>query len=79
MAWKLADAKNKFSKVVDMALEEGPQQVTRRDKAVMVVALKDFERLSGKKPGFKKYLMSAPSLKGVSLKRERSRLRKVSL
>ena len=70
MIWKLADAKNKFSKVVDMALEEGPQKVTRRDKAVVVVAFKDFERLSGKKPGFKDYLMKAPSLKGISLKRD---------
>ena len=79
MNWKLADAKNKFSKVVDMALEEGPQKITRRDKAVMVVALKDFERLSGKKAGFKDHLMNVPSLKGVNLKRDRSQIRKISL
>ena len=72
MVWKLADAKNKFSKVVDMALENGPQKITRRDEAVMVVALKDFERLSGKSPGFKEYLMNAPSLKNINLKRDHS-------
>jgi len=79
MVWKLADAKNKFSKVVDMALEEGPQKVTRRDNAVMVVALKDFECMSGQRPGFKEYLMNAPSLKGVNLKRDHSNVRKVDL
>ena len=79
MVWKLADAKNKFSKVVDMALEEGPQKITRRDQAVVVVALNDFERLSGKVPGFKEHLMKVPSLKGVNLKRDSSRVRGVDL
>jgi len=72
MIWKLADAKNKFSKVVDMALQEGPQKITRRDSAVMVIALKEFERLTGKKPGFKDYLKSAPSFKGLNFERDRS-------
>lgn len=72
MIWKLADAKNRFSKVVDMALQEGPQKITRRDNAVVVVALKEFERLTGKKPGFKDYLKKAPSFKGLDLERDRS-------
>ena len=37
MNWKLADAKNKLSKVMDLALQEGPQTITRRDKSVIVV------------------------------------------
>ncbi len=79
MVWKLAEAKNKFSKVVDMALEEGPQTVTRRDQSVIVIDLKEFERLSGKNQGFKDYLVNAPSLKGVNLNRNRSRIREVGL
>ena len=79
MIWKLADAKNKFSKVVDMALEEGPQKITRRDSTVIVVALKEFERLTGKKPGFKDYLAKAPSFKGVTLERDRSNVREAFL
>ena len=79
MIWKLADAKNKFSKVVDMALEEGPQKITRRDSTVIVVALKEFERLTGKRPGFKDYLMKAPSLTGVSFERDRSNSREALL
>ena len=79
MVWKLADAKNKFSQVVDMALEKGPQKITRRTKAVAVMAWEDFERLSGKKPGFKEFLMNAPSLKGLKLGRDHSPIRDADL
>lgn len=79
MVWKLADAKNKFSKVVDLALAEGPQTVTRRDQSVIVVNLKEYERLSGKRQGFKDYLVNAPSFKGVHLDRDRSKAREVVL
>ncbi len=79
MVWKLADAKNRFSELVDKALGEGPQKITRRCETVIVVALKDFERLSGKKVGFKEYLKRAPFLKGVNLERDRSPLRGTAL
>lgn len=72
--WKLADAKNKLSKVVDMALEEGPQRITRRDSTVMVVALKEFERLTDKRPGFVDYLTKAPSFTGVHFERDRKKV-----
>jgi len=79
MVWKLADAKNKFSKVVDMALGEGPQKIVRRNNAVMVIALKDFERLSGKNKDFKEFLLTIPSLEGVDLTRDKSPMRDVDL
>jgi len=44
--WTLQDAKNRFSAVVDAALEGRPQLVTRRGKPVTVVlAATDYERL----------------------------------
>lgn len=43
--WQLQDAKNRFSEVVNRALEEGPQTVTRHGKEVVVVVSKEeFER-----------------------------------
>jgi hypothetical protein len=62
-----------------MALEEGPQKITRRDNTVIVVALKEFERLTGKKPGFKEYLRKAPSLAGLNFERDRSNPRETYL
>ncbi len=44
--WKLQDAKNQFSAVVDAAVGGEPQQVTRRGKpAVVVLSCDDYERL----------------------------------
>ena len=36
--WPLQKAKNEFSKVVDRALTEGPQTVTRHGKPVVVIS-----------------------------------------
>ena len=44
--WKITDAKNQFSAVVDAAVGGEPQQVTRRGKpAVVVLSCDDYERL----------------------------------
>ena len=45
-AWKLEDAKARFSEVVRRARDQGPQKVTYRgNDAVVVVAAADFKRL----------------------------------
>jgi len=45
-AWKLEDAKARFSEVVRRAREEGPQRVTYRGKdAVVVIAVDELKRL----------------------------------
>jgi prevent-host-death family protein len=80
MAWRLADAKNRFSELVTRALTEGPQLVRRRNDAVVVVSCRDYEKLTGKKPSFKQFLLgNGPSLQGVDLTRDRSPMRKVKL
>jgi prevent-host-death family protein len=80
MDWRLADAKNKFSELVNRALIEGPQRVRRRDEAVVVVAERDYEKLAGKHPTFKKFLFASGSgLKGLDIKRDRSPVRETKL
>ncbi|MGE0716999.1 MAG: type II toxin-antitoxin system Phd/YefM family antitoxin [Alphaproteobacteria bacterium] len=45
-AWKLEDAKARFSEVVRLAEREGPQRVTRRGKdAVVVISAAAFDRM----------------------------------
>ena len=78
--WKLADAKNRFSELVNRALTEGPQRVERRADAVVVLDLREYEKLTGKKAGFKEFLTApGPSLKGVDVARDRSPMRDVEL
>jgi prevent-host-death family protein len=46
-AWKLQDAKARFSEVVRLAKEKGAQPVTKHGKTeVYVVAAEEFERLN---------------------------------
>lgn len=78
MEWQLADAKNRFSELVTRALSEGPQRVRRRKDAVLVLAELDYERLTGKRPNFKQFLLGGgPSFKGLNLTRDRSFMRRV--
>lgn len=49
--WPLADAKAKFSALVDHAEKHGPQIVTRRGRpAAVLLPIRDYERLLGKAP-----------------------------
>lgn len=64
-AWRLQDAKNQFSKVVEAALHGEPQHVTRRGReVVVVVAAEEFERLErisqAALPGFAEHLLAQP-------------------
>ena len=79
MDWKLADAKNKFSEVVNRALHEGPQRVLRRGDAVVILSEEEYERLAGSRRGFKELLLDGPGLDGVDLERDQSPMRPVRL
>ena len=80
MSWQLADAKNRLSEVVNLALTEGPQRVSRRGDVVFVIAERDYERLTKKRPGFKDFLLGqGPSLIGLDLERDGSPMRETRL
>ena len=79
MNWKLADAKNKLSELVNRTLAEGPQTITRRKDEVVVISKEDFLRLNGEQQSFVEFLTSGPSLKGVDLRRSQEEMRDVSL
>ena len=77
--WQLAEAKNRFSEVVRLALTSGPQRVTRRDDAVVVMSEVEYERITGKRPGIVDQFMNGPSLEGLDLSRDKSVMRDVEL
>lgn len=64
-AWKLQDAKNRFSAVVREAMAGYPQRVTRHGKpAVVVLATADYERLQrledANAPSLQELLLAIP-------------------
>jgi prevent-host-death family protein len=61
MAWQLQEAKAKFSELVQKAIEEGPQTVTRRGKpSVVVLSAEQFELMKKRQIDLKDLLRSAP-------------------
>ena len=79
MTWNLADAKNRLTEVVNLALSEGPQTITRRNDTVVVLSAAKFEELTGKKLDFKEYLLRGVGLDELDLTRDRSPGRDVEL
>jgi len=80
MQWRLAEAKNRFSEVINKALSEGPQKVTRRDDTIIILSKKDYEKLTGKRSGFKDFLLNqAPVLDDIELGRDKAPMRAVDL
>ena len=74
--WQLADAKRRFRERFRRALTEGPQRVRRGHVVAVVVAELDYEKLTGKQPDFKAFLLGkGPSLERLALVRDRSALR----
>jgi prevent-host-death family protein len=44
-AWQIQQVKDRLSEVVDLALAEGPQTITRHGKKVaVIVSIEDFEK-----------------------------------
>lgn len=79
MTWNLAEAKNRLTEVVNLALSEGPQTITRRSDSVVVVSAERYAELTGTRPGFKEFLTQGESFEGLELTRDPSPSRDVSL
>ena len=79
MDWLLADAKNRFSEVVTLALTEGPQRVRRRKQAVVVISETEYNLLSRPDDSFKSYLFEGPDFSDLDLTRSEDTMRDVSL
>jgi prevent-host-death family protein len=58
--WPVADAKARFSELLETCLREGPQLVTRRGvEAAVLVSLAEWQRLAGSaNPTLKELLLS---------------------
>ncbi len=71
--WQLNEAKNKFSELVNKALTQGPQVVTRRgEEVVVVLSKKEYERLKKFQSNLVDFFQNSP-LVGVELDLERDR------
>jgi prevent-host-death family protein len=80
MPWQVQEAKQRFSQLVQRALDDGPQVVTRHGEEVVVVLSADeYRSLTGSKPDFKTFLLSGPDLSALDLQRTRDLPRDIEL
>ena len=69
--WKIKDARANFSELVDRALSDGPQVVTRNGKkAVVVISAAEWERRNRRRGDLVEFFASSP-LREEGLKIER--------
>jgi prevent-host-death family protein len=72
-SWKVADAKARFSELIDRALREGAQEITRNGKrTVVVVAAKEWDRKARRQDSLVEFLDRSP-LRGSGLEVGRPR------
>ncbi len=79
MTWKLAEAKNKLSEVVNLARDEGPQFLTRRNEEYVLMTKEEYLRLTGERPGFLDALMSGPYFDDLEIDRVELEVRDIRL
>jgi antitoxin Phd len=79
--WQLQDAKNRFSEVVNKALNDGPQVVTRHGtESVVIVSIEEFRRLSRPKTDLVSFFKQSPWYNvQIDLSRDKDKPREVIL
>lgn len=79
--WTVAEAKARFSEVIDRALTKGPQTVTRHGRtAAVVVAAEEWARKAKRKGTLTEFLASSPlGQSRLRIERRTDRARKVDL
>lgn len=82
--WPLQDAKAKFSAVIERAITDGPQTVTRRGRdVVVIVSMEKFQKMSqrGGASSLVKFFSESPlqDLPADTFQRDNDRGREVDL
>lgn len=81
MQWTVAEAKAKLSEVIQRAVKDGPQKITRHgEPAAVVVSAEEWERKTRRKGNLAEFFANSP-LRGaaLNLKRRKDRPRETDL
>jgi prevent-host-death family protein len=79
--WTIAEAKARFSEVIDKAKNEGPQTITRHGRtAAVIVGAEEWERKSKRVGNLAEFLAASPLRgSGIKVRRSKTRARKIAL
>ena len=71
--WQIQEAKKHFNEVIEKAIHDGPQVITRHGvETVIIVSIQEYQLFSAPKTGLVEFFRSSP-LCGVSLDLERNK------
>ena len=80
MTWQVQTAKQRFSELVERAVAEGPQIVTKHGReAVVVLEIGEYRRLRGVPADFKQFLLTMPPTDDLVIERSQDLPREVDL
>lgn len=78
-SWQVQEAKSHFSEVIDLAITQGAQIVTRRGNEVAVIlSVEDYEKITGKN-NLLATLMNAPRGEDLNISRNDEPIRELTL
>src|SRR3546814_2479944 len=79
--WTVADAKARFSELIEQAQSKGPQTITKHGRtAAVVVSAEEWERKTKRTGNLAEFFAPSPLRdSGVEIKRRKDRPRKVEL
>jgi prevent-host-death family protein len=80
-SWTVANAKARFSELIEQAQTQGPQTITKHGKdAVVVVSAEEWNRKTARVGTLSEFFANSPLRgSGIDLRRRRDRPRKVDL
>ena len=80
MAWQVQTAKQRFSELVERAVTEGPQVVTKHGReTVVVLDIDEYRRLTAPRLNFKEFLLTMPRIDDLELERSEDMGREIDL
>jgi prevent-host-death family protein len=80
-AWSVADAKARLSELLDQAISDGPQVITRRGREIaVIVSAEEWHRKTSRAGSLAEFLAASPLRdSGLGIERAEASARDVSL
>jgi prevent-host-death family protein len=80
-SWTVAEAKAKFSEIIERAMSEGPQTITRSGRtAAVVVGAEEWQRKTKRVGNLAEFFAESPLREsGLKIRRLKQRTRKINL
>jgi len=81
VAWQSQEEKRRFSRLVQRAVDEGPQVVTRRgEEVVVVLSVAEYRRLAARKLSLAEFLLAdGPDFGLLEIERSKEPAREIEL